>query len=281
MLEAALATYRQTNPWVSDFELRPKSVVREMVEQAMTFSELVSRYQLARSEGVVLRYLTDAYRALRQVVPDWARTEEVTAIVDWLGALVRSVDSSLLDEWEALSAGAAAAEGVLVVPEEADVEVAERRFGEGPDGEVALTRNRHAFRVAVRNALFRRVDALGREAYVALGHLDGDAGWDAARWEQAMAPYWAEYDWLGTGPEARAAALVTIEERPTDADLPAALAGSHLGDLAAGSERVWLVRQTFDDPAGDHDWGLTALVDLDASDAAGSPVVRVLDLGPR
>jgi superfamily II RNA helicase len=280
-LEAALATYRQTNPWVADFELRPKSVVREMVEQAMTFSELVSRYQLARSEGVVLRYLTDAYRALRQVVPDAARTEEVVAIIDWLGDLVRSVDSSLLDEWEALSAGAAAAEGVLVVPEEADVEVTERRFGEGPDGEIAFTRNRHAFRVAVRNALFRRVDALGREAYVALGHLDGDAGWDAERWERAMAPYWAEYDWLGTGPEARAAALVTIEEQPTDADLPRALAGSHLGDLAAGSERVWLVRQTFDDPAGDHDWGLTALVDLDASDAAGKPVVRVLDLGPR
>ena len=138
MLEAALATYRQTNPWVSDFELQPKSVVREMVEQAMTFSELVSRYQLARSEGVVLRYLTDAYRALRQVVPDWARTEEVVAIIDWLGDLVRSVDSSLLDEWEALSAGAAAAEGVLVVPEEADVEVTERRFGEGPDGEIAV-----------------------------------------------------------------------------------------------------------------------------------------------
>ncbi|GAA1648815.1 DEAD/DEAH box helicase [Georgenia ruanii] len=281
MLEAALATYRQTNPWVSDFELQPKSVVREMVEQAMTFSELVSRYQLARSEGVVLRYLTDAYRALRQVVPDWARTEEVVAIIDWLGDLVRSVDSSLLDEWEALSAGAAAAEGVLVVPEEADVEVTERRFGEGPDGEIAFTRNRHAFRVAVRNALFRRVDALGREAYVALGHLDGDSGWDAERWEQAMAPYWAEYDWLGTGPEARAAALVAIDEQPTDADLPRALADGHLGDLAAGAERVWLARQTFDDPAGDHDWGLTALVDLDASDAAGAPVIRILDLGPR
>ncbi|TRW44653.1 DEAD/DEAH box helicase [Georgenia yuyongxinii] len=281
LLEAALATYRRTNPWVSDYELQPKSVVREMVEQAMTFSELVSRYQLARSEGVLLRYLTDAYRALRQVVPDWARTEEVTAVVDWLGNLVRSVDSSLLDEWEALSAGAAAAAGAVVVPEDASTAVAERRFGEGPDGEVALTRNRHAFRVAVRNALFRRVDALGREAHVALGHLDREAGWDTDRWESAMAPYWTEYDWLGTGPEARAASLVSIVEQPSDADLPAALAGTHLGDLAPGSERVWLVRQTFDDPAGDHDWGLTALVDLDTSDATGAVVLKVLDVGPR
>ncbi|MPV38021.1 DEAD/DEAH box helicase [Georgenia subflava] len=273
-LEAALATYRQTNPWVADYELKPKSVVREMVEQSMTFSELVSRYQLARSEGVVLRYLTDAYRALRQVVPAAARTEEVAAIIEWLGDLVRSVDSSLLDEWEALSAGAAAAAGAVAVPEEAAPTAVERRFGEGPDGSVAFTRNRHAFRVAVRNALFKRVDALAREAYVALGHLDGDDGWDAERWEGTMAPYWAEYDWLGAGPEARSAALVTILEQATDADLPDGV------DAALGP-RTWVARQTFDDPAGDHDWGLTALVDLDASDAAERAVVRVLTVGPR
>ncbi|MPV38618.1 DUF3516 domain-containing protein, partial [Georgenia subflava] len=260
--------------WVADYELKPKSVVREMVEQSMTFSELVSRYQLARSEGVVLRYLTDAYRALRQVVPAAARTEEVAAIIEWLGDLVRSVDSSLLDEWEALSAGAAAAAGAVAVPEEAAPTAVERRFGEGPDGSVAFTRNRHAFRVAVRNALFKRVDALAREAYVALGHLDGDDGWDAERWEGTMAPYWAEYDWLGAGPEARSAALVTILEQATDADLPDGV------DAALGP-RTWVARQTFDDPAGDHDWGLTALVDLDASDAAERAVVRVLTVGPR
>ncbi|MFH5823965.1 DEAD/DEAH box helicase [Georgenia sp. AZ-5] len=280
LLEGALATYRQANPWVADYELQPKSVVREMVEQAMTFSELVSRYQLARSEGVVLRYLTDAYRALRQVVPDWARTDEVAAIVDWLGNLVRSVDSSLLDEWEALAAGAAAAAGAVAVFDDVAPTATERRFGADEDGHVALTRNRHAFRVAVRNALFRRVDLLAREAYEALGNLDGDAGWDAARWERAVAPYWDEYDWLGTGPEARAASLVEIAERPADADLPAALAGTTLADLASGS-RVWLARQTFDDPDGDHDWGITALVDLDASDVADAVVLRVLDVGPR
>ena len=68
----------------------------------MTFSDLISRYELGRSEGVVLRYLTDAYRALRQVVPEEHRTPEVEEVVDWLGGLVRAVDSSLLDEWEAL-----------------------------------------------------------------------------------------------------------------------------------------------------------------------------------
>ncbi|MHB1063996.1 MAG: DEAD/DEAH box helicase [Georgenia sp.] len=279
LLEAALATYRRSNPWVSDYELQPKSVVREMVEQAMTFSELISRYDLARSEGVVLRYLTDAYRALRQVVPDAARTEEVAAVIDWLGELVRSVDSSLLDEWEALAAGAAAAAGAVTAFDDTPTTV-ERRFGEGPDGETAFTRNRHAFRVAVRNALFKRVDTLGREAYTALGHLDGDDGWDEARWAAAIAPYWAEYDWLGTGPEAHAVSLVTMVEQPTDADLPAAVDAT-FEELADGATRVWLARQTFDDPDGDHDWGLTALVDLDASDKAGRAVIHVLTVGPR
>ncbi|WP_341358615.1 DUF3516 domain-containing protein [Georgenia sp. M64] len=271
LLGAALTTYRRTNPWVSDYELHPKSVVREMVEQAMTFSELVSRYQLARSEGVVLRYLTDAYRALRQVVPDAARTEEVAAIIDWLGELVRSVDSSLLDEWEALAAGAAAAAGAVAVFDDTPTAV-ERRFGADADGVWAFTRNRHAFRVAVRNALFRRVELAAREAHEVLGRLDGDAGWDAERWAGALDGYWREYDWLGTGPEARSATLVDIDEHPTDADVPD-------GVLRPG--RTWLARQTFDDPAGDHDWGVTALVDLDASDAAGAAVVRVLAVGPR
>ena len=72
----------------------------------MTFVEYVSHYQLARSEGLVLRYLADAYRALRQTVPDEAKTEELADIEEWLGELVRQVDSSLLDEWEALAAGA-------------------------------------------------------------------------------------------------------------------------------------------------------------------------------
>ncbi len=282
LLEAALATYRQTNPWVADYELKPKSVVREMVENAMTFSELVSRYDVGRSEGVVLRYLTDAYRALRQVVPDRARTEEVEEIITWLGDHIRAVDSSLLDEWESLSSGATTAP-----PTTADDALAtdtERRFGEGPDGEpIAFTRNRHAFRVAVRKALFNRVELLAREHYEALGGMHGPDGWDADRWARAMDPYWQEYDWLGTDVQARAAALVTIEERPAREDLlRAGLPEDDDGALArAGQGRLWLVRQTLDDPEADHDWGIWAVVDLDASDEAEGAVVRVLDVGPR
>ena len=103
LLEAMFVTYRQTNPWVADLALSPKSVVRDMHERAMSFAEYVAYYQLDRTEGVLLRYLADAYRALRQTVPEEARTEELWEIIEWLGDLVRRTDSSLLDEWERLS----------------------------------------------------------------------------------------------------------------------------------------------------------------------------------
>src|ERR1700759_5586311 len=99
LLEHAFGVYRQGHPWVADHELAPKSVVRDMYEQAMTFSEYVAHYGLSRSEGLVLRYLADAYKALRQTVPEDAKTEELIDLEEWLGELVRQVDSSLIDGW--------------------------------------------------------------------------------------------------------------------------------------------------------------------------------------
>ncbi len=99
LLSGAFAIYRQTHPWLSEEDLSPKSVVRDVWERAMTFTEYVSFYGLSRSEGTLLRYLTDAYRALHSGVPETARTDAVDDIVEWLGALVRQTDSSLLDEY--------------------------------------------------------------------------------------------------------------------------------------------------------------------------------------
>ncbi|MDR0593655.1 MAG: DUF3516 domain-containing protein [Bifidobacteriaceae bacterium] len=102
-LEAALAVYRRRHPWVDDFDLTPKSVVREMREHAQTFSEFVSRYGLASAEGVLLRYLSDAYRTLTRSAPTTARPRLI-GITEWLGDTIRGVDSSLIAEWEELNA---------------------------------------------------------------------------------------------------------------------------------------------------------------------------------
>ncbi len=288
LLSPALEMYKQANPWIAEHELAPKSVVREMVENAMTFSDLISRYELGRSEGVVLRYLTDAYRALRQVVPEEHRTPEVTELIDWLGALVRAVDSSLLDEWEALGQAQAGKAGEMSGLLEADRPGAddsagvERAFGADEDGTVAFTRNRHAFRVAVRREMFRRVELMARDDVEALGRLDASSGWDEDRWDEVLGRYWDEYDWIGTDTSARAISLAPLDEAPDETALAAAGVSERLREaLEASGRQVWLATQVLEDPDGDHDWRLTALVDLAECDRDGRAVVHLLSVGPQ
>lgn len=272
LLEGAFTLYCQTNPWVGDLEISPKSVLREMVENAMTFSSLISRYDVGRSEGVILRYLTDAYRALRQLIPDELMTEEIESIIQWCGDLIRAVDSSLLDEWEALAAGRTSldeAEGRASSGEE-------RAFGAREDGSIAFSANRHAFRTAIRAALFRRVELASRDDIDALGALDAESGWDADRWDEVLGRYWAEHDWIGIDQQARSSALCTLNEHPTPEDL---IAAGHPAEDAQRSEHLWLATQTLSDPNGDGDWRIIAVIDTEASDKADALHLEVIDVG--
>lgn len=241
LLGHAFEVYLHTNPWAADGQLSPKSVVREMWDRAMTFREFVSEYGLTRSEGAVLRYLSDAFKALRSGVPTAARTEELTDIVEWLGELVRQVDSSLLDEWEQLTSGDQPVDVAVSVP-------ARPR---------PVTGNERAFTAMVRNALFRRVELFARRNAQELGLLDADAGFTPQRWQQVIDAYFAEHADVGTGADARGPALLIIDRQPDR----------------------WRVRQILDDPAGDRDWGFDVEVDLDASDEQGAAVMRLVSAG--
>ncbi|MEU5211200.1 DUF3516 domain-containing protein [Streptomyces sp. NPDC020742] len=244
VLSHAYGLYRKSHPWVGDHPLSPKSVIRDMYERAMTFTEFTSHYELARTEGIVLRYLASAFKALDHTVPDDLKSEDFEDIIAWLGEMVRQVDSSLLDEWEQLAN-----------PEEETAEQAQERA----DQVRPVTANARAFRVLVRNAMFRRVELAALDKVEELGELDADSGWDADAWGEALDAYWDEYEELGTGPDARGPKLLQIQE-----------------DAEHG---LWKVRQTFADPNGDHDWGISAEVDLAASDEEGRAVVRVTDVG--
>lgn len=284
LLEPALELYAKANPWVRGQELKPKSVVRQLIEEALTFSEFISRYDLSRSEGVLLRYITDVYRAMRQSVPINVRTREVEDIIDWLGRLVRSIDSSLLDEWEALADGRVTLDELTTLGSDDSVHGEEAAFGADADGNVAFTRNKHALRVAVRNAMFERIELLDREDYDALHDLDSAAGWDADTWADAIAPYFDEYDFLGTDNEARSSRFFSILEDPSYADLlQAGMAEDSASDLLESHQtgRVWLALQVLDSGTDDAAWGLWAIIDLDASDAAGTLVVKPIRLGER
>ncbi len=252
LLDAAFEQYSATQPWIGDFALSPKSVVRDMYERAMTFADFTGFYQLAPREGLVLRYLSDAYRAARQTIPDDAKTEELLDVIEWLGELVRQVDSSLLDEWEALvsepsvagSLGAGVAQPLARLPL-------------APPRPSSVLANPRAFRVLVRNEMFRRVQLAALENWEALGELDAASGFAADVWADAMDEYFDEHETLGFGGNARGPAMIMITE---------------------GAQQ-WTVRQIFDDPAGDHDWGISATIDLAESAELGLAVVRVTSVG--
>ena len=251
LIEQAYSTYQQSAPWVARFEPHPKSVVRDMYERAMGFNDFVQYYALERGEGVLLRYLSDAYKALRQTVPESAVNDDLAEIIEWLGELVRQTDSSLVDEWEKLAAG-----------EDAASLAADRAAAElEDDTPPAVTKNVRAFRVMVRNALFRRVELFADERDRILGELDEVSGWDADAWADAMDDYFDAYDDIYTDAEARSPKLVQIDDNVRE----------HPG--------VWKVQQTFADPEDNFDWGIRAEVDLAASDDAGYPVLKILSVG--
>ena len=239
LLEQLFDDYAEQQPWVRDWELSPKSVVRDMIERGLNFAEYVAYNDLARSEGILLRYLSDAYRALDRTVTTEFKTEELDALIEWLGATVRQVDSSLVDEWESLIAPV------------------------GDDGAPALpalprgiTEQPKAFTVLVRNALWRRVQLAAQQRDADLQTLDPDM-----RWPDALDRYYDEHEWIGIDAAARSPQLCLIDSSD-----------------AAVAEGLWRAEQIIADPEGNHDWRIRAEIDLAASDEAGEAVLRVTEV---
>ena len=251
-LEQAFQTYAKGHPWVREFELSPKSVVREMVEKGMTFSDVVSEYGIARAEGVLLRYLTDAWRTLRHTLPREASNDELADIVEWLGELIQQVDSSLVDEWARMAD-----------PDKPVDEETLREAAFGGDESRPLTGNVRAFTRMVRNLMFRHVQLFAYEKERELAELDSLVD-DAPDWPSLMDDYFGEYDDVDLGPAARGPELFRVDMAHTTND--------------AADGRLWRVEQTILDPEDDRGWRLIAVVDLEASDEAGEVRLRSLEV---
>lgn len=189
LLDQSFEMFAASQPWVRDFELSPKKVVRDMFERGLSFAEYVAFYDLSRSEGVVLRYLSDAYRALRQTVPSDARTEQFMDVLEWLGELVRQVDSSLVDEWADLVAPVDA-EGQPVLP----------------PAPKSVVQNPRAFTVLVRNALWRRVHLAALEKDDELVAID-----PTIDWPNILDEYYDEYDHIQVDGAARSPQYCRID----------------------------------------------------------------------
>ncbi len=242
LLATAFAQYCEEVPWANDYELSPKSVLRDMLESASDFKGYVQKLKIARSEGILLRYLAEAYRSLDRTVPTSKRNERLDDIISWLGFMVRSVDSSLVDAWEAAGDPAALD---LRPPTAADQVVIDRR----------------GVTLLVRNALFRRVTLAARDHTDQLGDLDADFGMTEVRWQRVLNAYHEVHREIYTDGDARSAAMFSIDE-----------SDEH-------TAHVWHVHQIFADEDSDHDFGIMADLDLDATQEEGEAVFKNYRVG--
>ena len=228
LLDAAFSKYCDAVPWARDYCLRPKSVLRDMLESAADFKGYIQKLGIMRYEGILLRYLSEAFRGLDRTIPEDKRTEQLKDIIAWLGLIVRSVDSSLVDEWENAGAVLDAAP-----PDAAGVE--------------AVVRDRRGLTVLVRNALFSRVRMAAHRDAAGLGEADGDWGFGERAWMQALDEYYETHEEILLDADARSKAYLMFDEADEE------------------ELRVWHVRQIFHDEAGDNDFIIVADVDLDAT----------------
>lgn len=243
VLEPAFEQYCEQVPWARDFALSPKSVLRDMVETASDFKEYVGRYNVARSEGLLLRYLSEAFRALDRTVPIEKRDERLRDIIAWLGLVVRTVDSSLVDEWAA--AGEGSSEGLDAAPPAAD----------------EVVRDRRGLTLLVRNALFARVRLAAHEAVDELGKLDAEWGWRAPVWQRALDRFFEEHEEILLDSDARSSAYFLVDEKDER------------------SAHVWHVRQIIRDSDDERDFGIWGDVDLDATQDEGAVVFSSYRVG--
>ena len=244
-LYATFDVFAKRHPWVGNDILRPKSVARDMYELGMTFVEYIKEYGLQRSEGVLLRYLTDSYKALVQTVPESAKSDALYDLSDWLGLSVRYVDASLLDEWEQLQE-----------PMPAFAPAPEPHVDEPPD----ITKDRRGFTTMARNAVWKILRSLAFQQYERASEAlaeSGDDPWPAQRLREALAGYWAEYDEIAIGPNARSNAQIEIVR----------------------DDRMWTFTQILLDPRNDRAWRMVVEIDLEASRKAGEPRLRLRQIG--
>jgi superfamily II RNA helicase len=236
-------TFADRHPWVGETNIRPKSIAREICETASSFDDYVRDYGLQRSEGVLLRYLSQAYKTLEQTVPAAARTDEVLDLLAELRVLLREVDSSLLDEWQSLKDPRLRLARAVVVPHVVDPADDPRALG-----------------ARVRAELHRLVKTLSTRDYEAAARLlvEGAEPWSIERLTQAMAPYWAAHKALLATPASRSPSLTRLDQ--------------------VGPRR-WRAQQTLLDPEGEEDWSLDCIVDLTEPKPEGAPLLDLQRIG--
>jgi superfamily II RNA helicase len=240
--------FSKTHPWMASENIRPKSIAREMFERCMGFNEYVLEYGLARSEGVLLRYLSQVYKVAVQTVPEPLWTEEFEDILTYFHELVLKTDSSLIDEWELLVAG----------PSQRKPTVKDSPAAEKPK---SIVDDPRAFAARIRNELHMLLKAIQAKDYelaCTLIHQSEENEWTAEMFAEAMEPYYQEHQAIDITPLARQTRnTIFIKKAP----------------------RLWKATQKIIDFEGDHDWVIDCQVDMTRPRDESLPLIELLDIG--
>ncbi|RYZ62203.1 MAG: DUF3516 domain-containing protein, partial [Proteobacteria bacterium] len=245
--------FAAAHPWVGNENIRPKSIAREMYETFQSFDEYIRDYDQQRAEGLLLRYLTEVYKVLVQTVPESYRSEEVEAIIDYFGTMIRGIDSSLLDEWERMRNP-----NHISANDRADDA---KREEEAPD----VTREMRAFTVQIRNEVFRFIRALASRDYEsALSIVEPSPAEDAPVWtpaaiDNALSPYFVDHHQILTDRQARHPSLCRV--------------------TATADGKGFKVEQTVTDPYDHNDWRILFSIDRARSRELGRPVLQLVEIG--
>jgi hypothetical protein len=253
--------FADKHPWVGTENIRPKSIAREMFEDYRSFADYVRDYDLQRSEGLLLRHLNSVFKVLAQTVPDAVKTDEVREMELYLGAMLRQVDSSLLDEWEKMR--------------DPNYRPDETQDLRPPGAEAAdrdITRDKKAFTAAIRNRIFTFLRSLVLGEFdEAITQLAEDAVAEEAPWDGDNEPWTAER--LRTLMDAFRADHGGIRLDPEGRNL------RHTYVIPDETTKTWRIQQMLVDPEDHNDWVAEYEVDLEASKESGRPVLDLLRLG--
>lgn len=243
-LRSTFAIFEAQHPWVGSDAIRPKGIARDLYESTSSFHDWVKRMEIARVEGVLLRYLGQVHNTLARSIPESLQTEEVKDMIGYFRAMIAQVDSSLLEAWEN-----------MINP------VSEDKKGAPPTPrEYDLNADPRGLRARIRSELRQLVSALAMghvSEAPSLLHPDCRSEWKAEHFTRALEPFYAEYETIVQNSSAKQAHLCVIDEL---------------------EPRRFRVRQVLVDPRGDNFWAIEGEVDLRTDGNPSHPLLQLRTL---
>jgi hypothetical protein len=184
-------------------------------------------------------------------VPESAKNDELNAITLYLGAILKQVDSSLLEEWERIRN-----------PIQVNESAKETKAPALPSLE-DITSNKKAFTILVRNEVFRLQKAISARKYEAALEMlipNPETNWSPKTLETTLAPYYEDHKKINLDATGRNPKNLTIKIDP--------------------EKQVWHLHLILVDPDEHNDWAITLNLKLVDSRQQLRPMMELLTIGP-